>query len=233
LLLGLELGLVEIPQKTEILDDARIADFHLVDDLCLEGHHFRFIRNTGGKVLKLSPQFSQDFEGLCEFLVDFGGVASHYLGRSVDVDEFPHAVGAQHGVLLAGRAEDAGDVAAAIFAELEGDADGAGGDTEGWDHIIGGELAEFYLESVLVQIVDDHGLEVEFLLDEVYLKVVNFVAPFENPLDVVDVHPQLFPDAIDAQLLELHLRPAEALQAAVGLQQVGFEFIIEIDHIRA
>ena len=119
------------------------------------------------------------------------------------------------------------------LAELKSNANGVGGDIEGRDDIIRCKFPEFDSGSVIVKVVHSHGLEVEFLLDEVDLAVCDFELPLQDPLDVVDVHSQFLFDGVDAHVLGLDVWPSKALQTPVCLQQIRLELLAEIDHIRA
>ena len=62
---------------------------------------------------------------------------------------------------------------------------------------------------------------------------MHLVPPSQHPLNVVDVHLQLFSNIVDIQVLKIDVGSAEALQTAIGLQQVGFELWAEVEHVGA
>lgn len=184
------------------------------------------------ELLELGPQSVEVPEGVGEFLVDLVGISSHYFHPSLHVDQLRDAAGADSGVLLCVGTYDAGDVVAPGLRELEGNADGRGGDVEGWYEVIGRELSEVLPDSVLIR-VDGDGLIADLLLAEVHLQVVDLVLPLQDPLYAVQMRPQLVLYAVEGSGLKLDLWFSEALEAAVSLEQVGLEVAPEVDHIGA
>ena len=74
------------------------------------------------------------------------------------------------------------------FVKLKVDSDSISCDAKGGNSIIGGVLPELNLVPVIIQVVDDHCLEIDLFLNEVDLKVVQLVFPLEDPFNIVDMH---------------------------------------------
>lgn len=68
-------------------------------------------------------------------------IAPDYFNWALDFDDFTNAVGAKNCVLFIAWAGDAGKMSSLDFAKLEGYADGAGGNVERRDAVVGAELA--------------------------------------------------------------------------------------------
>lgn len=116
--------------------------------------------------------------------------------------------------------------------ELEGNANACGGDVEGRNDVSGRVLAQFSLNASVFIRVDGDGLVAYFLLAEVNLQIVQLIFTLQDPLYAIEVRPELISDAVERSSLEVYLRLAEALQAAISLEQVWLEFPSEIDHVR-
>lgn len=214
------------------MDDVEVGTLHLLHNLSLHETHLGLLLHRLRELLELRPECIEVPEGVGKFAVDLIRIASHHLYSSLHVHQLRDAGGADSGVLLGVGADDAGDVVAPGLGELEGDADGGGGDVEGWNGVVGCELAEVLPDSVLVE-VDGDGLVADFLLAEVDLQIVDLVFTLQDPLYAVQMRPQLILYAVEGSGLELYLWFAKALEAAVGFEQVGLEVPSEVNHIGA
>jgi hypothetical protein len=228
-----QLIFIESSQQSEILDDTRIASLHLIHNFSLNGGNFGLVGYAVGEPFQLSPQNIQCLERFSEFFVDFGWVSSHYLHRSFDIDDFPHAVGTENCIFFIGRADDARDMISPYFVELKGDTKSVSDDIEGRNVVIRRELAQLFLVTLLVVVIDNQTLEVQLFLDEVHREVVYLVSAFQHPLDGVQMHSELLLDVGEVGLLEVDVWPSETFEAPVGFKEVGFELFPEFDHVGA
>ncbi len=118
------------------------------------------------------------------------------------------------------------------FVELEVDTDSVGCEVVGWNVVIRGKFSELFLGPLLIVVVKSHRFEVNFLFDEVHLKIIDFIGSLKNPLTAVQVHSKFLPYVIEVGLLELEIGSSETFQTAICLKKVWLELGAKIDHVR-